>query len=163
MVLLVVYFYVYLVIRPFCVFKDSAGMWEQDKFRPLVSALVNLLLNIITVRFIGLYGVIGSTIVAVVFVSMPWVILNINTNMFHLNVKTLLIKEFTYGVTAVGCCILTWNILKLFVIENSLMNIVIRLVVSVIIPILVFGGVFLKTKENQYVMSHWRGLLKGKV
>ena len=162
-VLLVIYFFVYLVLRPFCVFKDSAGMWQQDKFRPLASALFNLTLNIVTVRYIGLYGVIGSTICAVVFVSMPWVIININRNMFHLNVLELLAKELGYAIITVLCCILTWFVSSLISTENVFVLLLIRLLVSIVIPIILFGSVYYKSDENAYIMSHWRGLLKGRM
>ena len=35
-------------------------MWHEDKFRPLVTALTNLALNIIMVQFWGLYGVVRN-------------------------------------------------------------------------------------------------------
>ena len=162
-ILLVIYFFAYLVLRPFCVFKDSAGMWQQDRFRPLASALVNLTLNVLTVNYLGFYGVIGSTICAVVFVSMPWVIININKYMFRLDILDLICKEFGYALTTVMCCVLTWRLSALISVESPLLLLIFRLLISTGVPIVIFGGIYYKSNENKYIMSHWRGLLKGKI
>lgn len=67
-----VYFYVWKMMEVVNVYKDATGMWEFDKFRPLVAAAVNLALNLCLVHFIGLYGILLSTIVAIVIIIFPW-------------------------------------------------------------------------------------------
>lgn len=81
-VLICVYFYLYLVNHLSCVYKDAAGIWHQDRFRPLIGGLVNLVLNLIMVRYIGIYGIILSTIFSYVFVAMPWLIHNLFSLVF---------------------------------------------------------------------------------
>ena len=61
-VCMVVYFFISQVNQILISYKDAAGIWHEDRFRPLVTALVNLVLNIILVQFIGIYGVILSTV-----------------------------------------------------------------------------------------------------
>lgn len=70
-VLLAIYFYVYQIRRIVLTYKDAKGVWWEDRFRPYVMMVVNLVGNLIMVNFIGLYGVILSTIIAMI-VSMPW-------------------------------------------------------------------------------------------
>ena len=53
-ILFVIYLYAEEAPRTMIVFKDAAGMWREDRFRPLTVAGVNLLLNIILVNYIGL-------------------------------------------------------------------------------------------------------------
>ena len=53
-------------------YKDAAGMWWADKWRPLVGCIVNLILNIILVKTIGVGGVMLSTIISYLFVELPW-------------------------------------------------------------------------------------------
>lgn len=81
-VLLCIYFYLYLVNHLSCVYKDAAGIWHQDRFRPLIGGVVNLGLNLIMVRYIGIYGIILSTICSYVFVAMPWLIHNLFSLVF---------------------------------------------------------------------------------
>ena len=65
------------------VYKDAGGIWHEDRFRPLISGIGNLLLNFILVKFIGLYGIIISTILSVIFISLPWIIKNVNAMIFN--------------------------------------------------------------------------------
>ena len=73
---LVVYFYVHCMNVFLNSYKDAAGMWHEDRFRPLVEALANLTLNIVLVQHIGLYGVVLSTILSMLLVA-PWLVHNL--------------------------------------------------------------------------------------
>ena len=56
------YFYATTVQRIVIVYKDAAGVWKEDMLRCYASCIVNIVLNVISVRYIGLYGVIGSSV-----------------------------------------------------------------------------------------------------
>lgn len=58
--------------RPVGVLKNAAGLYEPDRFAPLIESLVNLVVSIVLARFIGLSGIIMGTIVSSIFVS-GWV------------------------------------------------------------------------------------------
>ena len=81
-VCLCVYFYLYETTRLFNVFKNAGGIWHEDRFRPLISAIVNLALNLISVNYIGIYGIVLSTIVALAVIEIPWLLQNIFTVMY---------------------------------------------------------------------------------
>lgn len=76
------YFFVRTINRWVCAYKDAAGLWHQDRFRPLVTSFVNLTLNLLFVHKYGLYGVLLSTVVAKAVVGMPWQLYVLFTNMF---------------------------------------------------------------------------------
>lgn len=77
------YFFIYTFNRLLSIYKDAAGLWHEDRFRPLVTAFVNLGLNLLTIRFWGIYGVLLSTVIAIVLVEMPWVLHNLFTYFFE--------------------------------------------------------------------------------
>ncbi len=66
------YFFVYTFNRLIGIYKDASGLWHQDRFRPLLTAFLNLSLNLLTVRRLGLYGVLLSTVASMVFMGIPW-------------------------------------------------------------------------------------------
>lgn len=90
MLCFVVYFYTYEVNRLVNLYKDAAGIWHKDRFRPLVASLVNLGLNLATVQWLGLYGVVLSTVVSVVFIELPWLL----HNLFHEVFPTYMLKTY---------------------------------------------------------------------
>lgn len=71
-ILLSVYFYVWKIRQTVLVYKDAAGMWDIDKWKPYTEIVVNLVFNIILVRMIGINGIVISTIISMLFVSFPW-------------------------------------------------------------------------------------------
>ena len=77
-----IYYYTMGMNRIINMFKDAAGIWHKDRFRPLVSAIVNLGLNLATVRWFGLYGVLLSSVISIVIVQIPWLIVNLFQEVF---------------------------------------------------------------------------------
>lgn len=76
------YFYIYQIQRTLLVFKDAAGLWYEDRFRPYVSMVLNLASNLIMVQIIGLNGIVLSTILAFL-ISIPWCNYVVFRNLFH--------------------------------------------------------------------------------
>ena len=72
MFLLVLLFFLPRVSCLTFTYREAAGLWWEDRFRPLVSTVVNLVLNLILVQFIGLNGVIISTLLCTAFINIPW-------------------------------------------------------------------------------------------
>ena len=75
----VIYFYTMGMNKIVNMFKDAAGIWRKDRLRPLTAALVNLGLNLATVQWLGIYGVLLSSVVAIVAVEIPWLFHNLFT------------------------------------------------------------------------------------
>lgn len=80
-----IYFFLYEINQLFNLYKDAAGNWHTDRFRPMVTALVNLGINLLLVRYWGLYGIILSTVFSMLFVGMPWLLYNLFTSIFEKN------------------------------------------------------------------------------
>ena len=68
-------------------------MWHEDRYRPLIAALTNLILNIILVRIIGIYGILLSTVIAVLIVGIPWLLHNLFTYVFERDCLALYLKK----------------------------------------------------------------------
>lgn len=77
-----VYFFVCCLNRLLNVYKDAAGLWHEDRFRPLATALLNLVLNLLLVNIWGLYGILFSTVISILALGMPWLLRNIFTVFF---------------------------------------------------------------------------------
>ena len=86
-ILMVLYFYVNQSRQMLITFKSAAGIWRQDRWKPIVAGVVNLVLNISFVLFLPeeykLDGVILSTIIGYVFIQIPWETHVVFTNFFN--------------------------------------------------------------------------------
>lgn len=110
-VLLALMFWSQTVRKIWVVVKDAAGVWHQDRYRPLITAGVNLVVNFILVHFIGLYGIMLSTVLAECLVSIPWVLRTVFKYVLPVEHKAYLVHLTEYigmlilsSVACVGLC-----------------------------------------------------------
>lgn len=144
---IVIQFFVMEVNQLLNLYKDAAGLWHEDKWRPLATALTNLILNIIMVQFIGLYGIMLSTIISMVVVGMPWLLKNLFSIMFEKsNLRVILRAIIKYVIVSVISCLICVTICKYIVLGNF-MTLVIRMIICCIIPNAIYLIVYYKTSE----------------
>ena len=74
--LMVFYFYILQSRQTLLAFKSAAGIWRQDRWKPIVAGAVNLGTNILFVILLPdaykLDGVIFSTILGFTLIQIPW-------------------------------------------------------------------------------------------
>lgn len=78
-IMLCLYFLSYEYVMAMSVYKDACGIWHQDRFRPLVCGLAELVLCFIFVRYLGLIGIILAIFLSNSLIGAPW----ITQNVFH--------------------------------------------------------------------------------
>ena len=132
------YFFMFTLNRLLSIYKDAAGLWHKDRFRPLITAIANLLLNLWWVKSWGIYGVLLSTVLSMALIGMPWIIYNLFTSFFERSMMRKYINQvlrqalFTALAGALVCGLCAWLPL------NPWVKLVISAVVSVIVPNVVF-------------------------
>lgn len=98
-----VYFYLVVIQQVIGMYKDAAGIWHQDRFRPLIASAVNLILNLSLVNLWGISAILISTIASYVIVAMPWMISNVFKYVFKRDWKKYVAELILYF--AVACLV----------------------------------------------------------
>lgn len=142
-----VYYFVYEINQLLNTYKDAAGIWHEDRFRPLVTAIANLSMNLIMVQFWGIYGVLLSTALSMLLVGMPWLLHNLFTVLFDKSnmwgyIRTLLEYTIVTAISGAVCCVIS-SIFHF----SALGNLAYRAVVCCIVPNLIYFAVYYKTPE----------------
>lgn len=109
--LLCMSFYINMSRRIIVTFKDATGIWEADQVKPVISGMLNIFLNIIFTRKIGLNGVIISTIIAFLVIEIPWEMRALFKEYFHkkmgeyiwLQIKHLILWGAILAITYCVC------------------------------------------------------------
>ena len=163
-VCLVIYFFVKQLNSLLNLYKDASGMWHEDKFRPLVAALTNLTLNLILVQFIGIYGVILSTVIAIAAVGLPWLLHNLFTVIFEKNMfQPFFGNLLKYCLATLFVCILTYFVCS-FVNSSSLwLTLIIRGIICVIVPNIIFFVLYRKQIEFKESVVLFDNMTRGKL
>ena len=130
----VIYYYSMGSNKLINMFKDAAGIWRVDRWRPLTAALVNLSLNLITVRWLGLYGVLLSSVFSIVIIQIPWLFHNLFREVFPRECMGKYIRLFC-GLTAVALisCGASWFICGMFKL-NVWPSLFLNAVISFLVP-----------------------------
>lgn len=144
---LAIYFYIIEINQLLNTYKDAGGIWYKDKFRPLVTGLVNVVLNLIMVQFWGIYGIMLSTVLSMLLVGMPWILHNLFTTMFNKKHFKKYFKKlmFYVGITTLNCIVSVF--LCSFIQLKPIMTILLRLPICLIVPNLIYFLVYRKQKE----------------
>ncbi len=155
-ILFCVYFLSLQMIRALETYKDAGGIWHEDRFRPLIAAIVNLVINLILVRYIGLYGIIVSTILASLFVNVPWLIHNVFVNIFRRGCWEQVLKMLRYILIDVFIAAVTY-ILCNFVHGEGYLAFVLKILICVISSNAMIITIYFKTSEfKEAIQIMWR-------
>lgn len=159
----VIYFFVRQFNALFNLYKDASGMWHEDRLRPLVAALTNLVLNLILVQFIGIYGILLSTVFAILCVGMPWLLHNLFTVIFEKkHMWPFIINLAKYTFVVLISCVVAYFICSRFSIA-LIPTILVRGVICLIVPNLIYYLVFKNTEEFQQSLQLVDKMTKGKI
>lgn len=142
-----IYFYVYEINQLLNGYKDAAGIWHEDRFRPLVTAGTNLGLNLLLVQVWGIYGVLLSTVVSTLFVGMPWLLHNLFTVLFDAHqLKGYLKKLLWYALIV----LLSWLVcagICSFIRLGLWTTLIVRLLICCLVPNVIYLLVYRNSQE----------------
>ena len=158
--LLALYFFVRSTRRTLYTFYEAAGMWKADFLKPYVSVVLNLAVNILLVKLIGLPGVIISSVLALVVVEIPWETIIFFKNYFKTSIfeysvmilKSIIICGCCFAVSFFVCSFIPWGILGLA------LRLIITLVVCAVPTIIMLFF----TKNGKQVLRRFRLVKKVK-
>ena len=133
-ILFCILFYCLELAMVWATVKDAAGLWHSDRFRPLIGACANLIMNIVLVQVIGLYGIILSTVFSYIFISMPWLIHNLFKFLYNESLKVYLKDLSMYILVAILATTITTIICRKITFVG-IFELVFKGIISIIIPV----------------------------
>ena len=142
-----VYLYIYQIQKTILTFKDASGIWHADRYRPYVFMIINLVSNIILVNFIGIYGIVISTILAFI-ISLPWINWTLFSQLFHKSSLSNLVLIMKNGFLTVLLSLVTYVFCSIC--GESVMGLVGRSIVCLFIPNIILIVIYNKTLDFRY-------------
>lgn len=157
------YFFITEINSLLNLYKDASGMWHEDRFRPLVTALANLAMNLIMVQWWGLYGVILSTVISMMVIGMPWILHNLFTVVFDKSLlKSYLKVLFKYSIIVILIDVVV-TVVCLQIKGNPWMEMIVRALVCIVAVNGLFILVFHKKEEYNQALILFDKMTKGKL
>lgn len=140
--------------------KTASGLYDVDKYSPLIQAVVNLLFSIILVQELGLLGVFIGTLISSLVLPVwqrPYLIYKY---VFKVSSTEYFITFLKYTIIVFGIGLTTHGILNTFFSDYTIINYLIRLLMCLVIPNLIIISLFYKTKEFSELFRIIKSIVK---
>lgn len=120
-------------------YRQAAGLWWEDKYRPVIEALSNLTLNIILVRYIGVLGVLLSTVVTLIPFNTLWGSHILYKKFFTEEKHSVYLGRLCYyALAAFAGCAATGLVCGFVSVSNLWLVIILRGCICVVVPNIIF-------------------------
>ena len=159
MILMVLYFLLPRITTMQYTYREAAGLWWEDRFRPLIATAVNLTSNIILVKLIGMNGVIISTLICTIFINVPWGAIILFKNYFHKSAKEYFCHLLYYIFITIivgGISFFICSLIK----SDEILFFLIKAAICCIIPNILFFILYRNRKEYEYTKKIFLGIIK---
>lgn len=164
-ILLAIDVYISGLVSLISTYRKSYGLFQQAKYRPIASTLLNFFISVLLVKPLGLIGILIGTVVSVFSTTVLFDSYIVFKHAFKRKVYSFHLKNLLYFLITILACLLTFavsNYLNDFI-YNNWIQIVISTVISVIIPSIVYLIVFGKTKEFRMLYTYFKSIYKKEV
>jgi Na+-driven multidrug efflux pump len=132
-------------------FKDSAGIWKEDKFIPLIESALNILFSIIGIKIFGLIGVFIGTIISGLVLWCYSYPKYVYKKLLKRSYKNYAIETIGYILTFILIALTTYGFSLIFSFDNLIIQIIVELIICISIPNLLFYVIFRKTDNFGYI------------
>lgn len=160
-ILFVIFFYSWLFRRIGLTYKDAAGMWEQDFWKPYIGMIINVIANIVLCHYIGVSGALLSTIFIMIFIYFPWETQVLFKNLFKTSPKKYYIRMITYAIATVIIAIITYYLCSLIK-GNAIIHLIIKGIMCCIIPNILFIVCYFRMDEFKDMRNRILNIIKRK-
>ena len=159
----VIYYVIYEIYQLLNLYKDAAGIWYEDRKRPLVTAVANIVMNLVMVQFWGIYGVLLSTVLSTALIGIPWLLHNLFVILFGKKYLIQYIKKLVLnvGITIFNCTVTYW-VCSLFQ-ASSMVSFVLQAVCCIGISNCVYFMFYHRMREFKMSVQLLDTMAKGKI
>ena len=149
-ILFCVYFYLSQIRRTVVTYKNAAGMWWNDRYKPYVSMIIDLVIDVVLIRMIGVKGAIISSIICVGVFEIPWETKVFFRDYFHISIKQYIIKALGYSLINFGVIALIYVLCELAAPAAGIKSLFIRMLICC-----AGAGLYALIYRNNAEMNIW--------
>lgn len=156
--IIVLNFYLTLIRKPANVFKETLGLFWNDRYKSIIEAMVNLVVSIILVKKVGIFGVFLGTTISTVAVCLwvePYILYK---RYFGIHLLDYFKMFFKYTLTNILAIVII-KVIMAQVTVNGFFTFVIAFLLSMIIPNALYILFFYKSREMKYFVDIFKGIL----
>ena len=153
------YFYFLNIGSIRAVYHDAAGLWWEARYRAILEAVANLILNFVLTSTLGAFGTVLGTLISLVFINYMYGAQIV----FKYYFKGISVKEYfkdngKYGLVTLVACFIVFFIINRF--DNTgWIGVIIGLITSLLIFNIIYFLFFCRTKLFKESLSTMRSII----
>lgn len=151
--ILCVNFYIVGIRKIPLTFKEAMGLLQQDKFKPLIEAFINLVISIIGVKLFGTFGVFLGTFISMVTTSLwvePYVLFKYG---FQRSSKEFWLTNIKYFLLTALIMAVTVFLGTLYTAQSVVFTLIYRLILCIFVPNIMILLLFLRSKVLKELLN----------
>lgn len=145
-------FYLARMRQIVCIFKEGAGLFWEDRWKPIVEALVNLLVSILLAKLIGINGIFIGTIISTLAAPLWVEPMVLYKHYFNKSVKSYFIKYITNFFVMLIITFICF-IACYFIPSTGLLWLVVKFAVCIALSLSLIALTYCKTKEFKELIT----------
>lgn len=134
------------------IFRDAMGLYYEDRYKPILESLINIVSSIILAKYFGIIGVFIGTTLCIILTSFwiePYVLYKYGLKQNPINYFK---KYFIYTLITIIVCFISSYICS-FITGNNILILVLKLIISIFLPLISVIILFRNKEEYVYLKN----------
>ena len=142
--------FTFIVKMDTTLFVSAGGLYKETKLCALTDTIVNLILSLVLVNFLGIAGVLIATAISVFIAEYILKTIVVHKNIFEVSASKYFIKNIKFFILYIIDLIGSYYIINLFTINNIIVWFLVFVIFTIINTTIIFG-IFYLFKEVEFV------------
>ena len=142
-------------------FRNALGLFWNDRYKPIIESVINLLVSIILAKKYGIIGVFIGTSISTITTSVwiePYILFK---NYFKEGFAKYCFKYMTQFLVIIFQCLILDKI-KNLIFKGTVLSFVLLMIVCILFSVIVFVGIYWHTSEFKFLLGNVKRIIKRK-
>ena len=135
--------------------KSAAGLYEQDKWVPIIQAIVNIVVSIICAKYMGLVGIYIGTFVSNIIPNIVRPII-VYKHVFKKSSESYFKQYFIRILLILGLILICSYIYSVFNLKNLIIELIIKALISSITFVITIYLLYRNSGEMKYLINMFK-------
>ena len=151
---LCMYFYLLKLGDIRAIYSSASGLWWEQRYRAVGETLLNLILNVVLGKILGVHGIILATMISLFLCNYLWSARITFQKYFSLEkLRDYYIYQGKQTLLAFAAAAATYLVCRMIPAGDAPIRLIVNLAVCIVLPNLIFIIVYRNTDSYRYASS----------